>query len=287
MNGAVPAGVPPRGRAELDAELARLAARLAGGARAVFAADYDGTLAPIAPRPEAAALPDRTALLLAELAASPGLTVAVISGRSLDDLAAMVAVAGVHLFGSAGAERRRADGGTAGLLHTPHATALVREMLARLAGLPVVHPGAWAESKPLGVTVHYRGVAPASADLVPEEVARRLAGLAGVRSLPGPMAVELTVDTGRTKATALRELLAEAALPVGESPPAVIPVFAGDAANDADAMDEARRLGGIAIGVGPDAPAEGHFRLSGPAELAEVLEAWLPMLPGRPGPRRG
>src|SRR5438876_3807479 len=64
--------------------------------------DFDGTLAPIAPSPELAVLPDPVRETLRRLAGRRDVLVAVISGRSLDDIRRRVAVDGfVYAVGDA------------------------------------------------------------------------------------------------------------------------------------------------------------------------------------------
>lgn len=54
--------------------------------------DYDGTLVPIARRPGLARLSPARRRALAALAATPGVTVAVITGRSLSDISRLVSI---------------------------------------------------------------------------------------------------------------------------------------------------------------------------------------------------
>ena len=101
--------------------------------------DVDGTLAPIAPRPQLAFVPPETKLELARLAARY-LLVACISGRAGEEAAALVGVDGIRYVGNHGLELdERAS-----------------ELTARVAafrdsvGLPV-------EDKGLSLSYHYRG----------------------------------------------------------------------------------------------------------------------------------
>lgn len=55
--------------------------QLASAGQLVIAIDLDGTLLPFAPTPEEARVDGDTAALLEALAATPGVTVGIISGR--------------------------------------------------------------------------------------------------------------------------------------------------------------------------------------------------------------
>ena len=70
--------------------------------------DYDGTLTPIVARPELALLADETLAVLNRLARK--CLVAIISGRDLDDVRAMVRAEGVWYAGSHGIDIAAPDG---------------------------------------------------------------------------------------------------------------------------------------------------------------------------------
>ncbi|MFI5243216.1 MAG: trehalose-phosphatase, partial [Gemmatimonadales bacterium] len=71
-----------------------VAARL-DGTPLVLMLDVDGTLAPIAPRPEDAAVAPATREVLERLVASRGVHVVLVSGRAAADARGIVAVNGV------------------------------------------------------------------------------------------------------------------------------------------------------------------------------------------------
>src|SRR5262249_19274476 len=79
-------------------------ARAARGLIAVF--DVDGTLAPIAPTPDAARVPAETRRALRRLARRPDTVVGFVSGRQLAQLERLVGRSGVWLAGLHGAVRR-------------------------------------------------------------------------------------------------------------------------------------------------------------------------------------
>ncbi|MGY1694118.1 MULTISPECIES: trehalose-phosphatase [unclassified Geodermatophilus] len=244
---AVPAG--------LAAALTELAARRP----LLVATDYDGVLAPLVDDPSAAVPSPGVDEALARVAAAAGVTVALVSGRGVDDLRRVSGLAGPYRFvGSHGAEY---GGPLTGEL------AGRRDAVAeRMAPLVAAVPGARLEVKPASVAVHVRQVADraAAAALLAE------AGAAADPSLtqkPGKDVLELAVtDADKGSAvTRLREDLGAAAV-----------VYLGDDVTDEDAF---RRLGPADVGVkvGDGETAAGH-RVTDPAAAVAVLRLLADLL---------
>ena len=72
--------------------------------------DYDGTLSPIAQRPDLATLPPETKAVLERLANHPDVFVAIISGRSQANVKEMVGIEGITYAGNHGMEISHRDG---------------------------------------------------------------------------------------------------------------------------------------------------------------------------------
>ncbi len=220
--------------------------------------DLDGTLAAIEPRPEdVGPQPWRTALMHRLEEKLDG-RLAVISGRSLDEVdrildGAVAAVAAVH-----GLVRRRADGS---LEEAAPAEGLD---LARsgLAALAARHPGLQIEDKRVSVAVHFRQ-APELAGEVRRQ-AEALASDAGLRLQLGDMVAELCTP-GLDKGAAVRAFMHE--------PPFVdsLPVFIGDDLTDEDGFRAARAFGGVSVLVGPLRATAADMRL----EDVESVRGWL------------
>jgi trehalose 6-phosphate phosphatase len=81
-----------------------LYSQIAQARHLLFSLDFDGTLAPIVDRPAEAALPASTRDVLCELREIPGATVAIVSGRSLDDIRSRVGIDGLIYSGNHGLE---------------------------------------------------------------------------------------------------------------------------------------------------------------------------------------
>ncbi|MGY1665098.1 trehalose-phosphatase [Geodermatophilus sp. SYSU D00696] len=232
-----------------------LATAMAGAAARrplLVATDYDGVLAPLVDDPSAAVPFPGVAEALARVAAADGVTVALVSGRGVDDLVRVSGLAGPYRFvGSHGAEY---GGPLTGEL------ADRRDALAeRMAPLVAAVPGAWLEVKPASVAVHVRQVADraAAAALLAEADA---AADPSLTKKPGKDVLELAVtdaDKG-TAVTRLRTDLGAAAV-----------VYLGDDVTDEDVF---RRLGpadvGVKVGEGPT--LAGH-RVTDPAAVVAVL----------------
>jgi len=247
--------------------LERLMAAYHRGERLVLVFDYDGTLTPLVAHPSLAHLDPALRDVLVRLAATPRVTVGLVSGRGLDDLVGMVGLEGLSYGGSTGLELE-----LAGERRIPTEALESRALLDALRAASEIclaaYPGAWVENKPFGFTVHYRQLAPDRIEPLRAEMATLLEPPAArLRVLDGPMAIEVVPAIERDKGTALRAIVAHS----GNEPATVL--YAGDAANDAHALAAAAELGGIALGVGPEPPAVANYRLPDPAALTELLVA--------------
>jgi len=237
--------------------------------------DYDGTLTPIVRHPSLARLPAANRDRLIRLAALPDVIVGVFSGRALAEVRAFVGIDGLYYAGSGGLEL--ALGGPP--VEFPGAAAFRLAAAAVEADLaPVLgrFPGTWVERKPVALAVHYRGLGPVAAVRFRAEASAVLNRHPGTQHREVSEALEVTPAGGWDKGTAV-ELVLER---VG---PEVFPVYFGDAANDAEAMAVAGFAGGVAVGVGPDAPPTATHRVASPAEV----EVWLDRLVRDLPPARG
>lgn len=238
--------------------------------------DYDGTLTPIVRHPSLARLPAANRERLSRLAALPDVVVGVVSGRALAEVRAFVDVEGLFYAGSGGLEMEF-DGTR---IEYPGADAFRRvQVLIEDDLTPVLarFPGTWVERKPVALAIHYRGLAPAASVRFQTEIGTILDRHPTVRYREVSSAIEVTPANGWDKGTAVELLL-------DRQGPDVLPIYFGDAPNDAEAMTLVARLaGGIAVGIGPDAPPNATHRLVSSTDL----EAWLDQLVQELPPTRG
>lgn len=178
-----------------------------GKRRVLIGLDFDGTLAPLVDDP-AESVPDPEAIeILADLAARPAVTVAIVSGRALNDLEARLgALPGAVLIGEHGNDTGQAVGKSETLRSARGAIARLVNELG-----PVT-----VEDKPRSVTIHTRGLTAEATERVATEM-RRFAASNDIALLEGKQVFELTVATG-TKGTALGDLATnhEAAIYIGD-----------------------------------------------------------------------
>ena len=235
---------------------AGLAALTADPANAVLALDYDGTLAPIARRPEDA-VPAPGALAALTACAQTFGTVAIVTGRPaavVVSLAGAAAVDHLVVLGHYGEERWTAADGLVAPPEPPGLTAARRLLPERLSGL--IEHGVRLEEKGLSVAVHTRAADdPDGALLAATEAVRAIAAETGLAVNEGRYLVELRAPGAADKRDAIRALVAE------RGPKAVL--FAGDDLVDLpayEAVAEFRQAGGAGVGVFVDNPEAAAVR---------------------------
>jgi len=237
--------------AALDAALVALAGRRP----LLVASDYDGVLARLRDEPSAAVPEPGVAEALSRLAAVDGVTVALVSGRGVDDLRRTSGLSGPFRWvGSHGAEF---DGPLSGEL-----AARRDELAARLQPIVSRTPGAHLEVKPASVAVHVRPVADRAAAAAVLDEARAVAD-SSLTLKPGKDVLELAV-TDADKGRALGRLVSELE--------AAGTVYLGDDVTDEDAF---RALGPsdvtVKIGDGDTTAAHRLPDVTGAVALLERL----------------
>ncbi len=250
---------------------ARVAAATSRAARPLIALDHDGTLSPIAPRPDDAVLAEGAASAMHRIAAHAEL--AIVSGRGLDDLQRRFDGHHVTLVGEHGLRCISPDGAVEqlapGLL-----PATLDRLRSELHALLADRPGWLIEDKGVGIAVHHRLVAPDALRPGLEEVRELLRGAArdviegdgdgGGEVLVGKEVLEIR-PAGADKGSALRWLAARTtARPV---------VMIGDDVTDEPALRAAEESGGIGVLVASEpGPTSASARLRGPDDVVAFLD---------------
>ncbi len=247
----------------LFAGLEAIVERARAADRVLLALDFDGTLSPIAGRPEDAALPPSTAAILSRLAARPDVTLAILSGRLLQDVRRRAGLRCIY----AGNHGLEIEGPGVAFLHVdavlrvPALECICAELEAALDG--VEH--ALVERKGLTATAHFRRV-PAEShgrvrDIVNGIVRRQGAGFEVV---PARKAWEIRPRVDWDKGAALRFILERAG---GDRP---LVICAGDDASDEPMFTAVP--GAISIRIGEAVETAARYAVRSPEELAAFLD---------------
>ena len=224
--------------------------------------DLDGVLAAIEARPQdVEPLPWRSRLLRRLVERLDG-RLAIVSGRTLEEVdrildGAVPAVGAVH-----GLVRRRNDG----RLGAPVASADLEQVRIGLGEIAIDHPSLTFENKGVAVALHYRQ----APELGPKvrAAAERLARQHGMKLQLGDMVAEVR-EPGSDKGGAVRAFMQE--------PPfeGARPIFLGDDLTDEDGFAAVQALGGMGVLVGPGRQTAAHRRLDDVAAVRAWLEAGL------------
>jgi trehalose 6-phosphate phosphatase len=243
----------------------RIAALASAGGRPLIGLDNDGTLAPIAPRPEEARLAPgaREAIaMLAEVA-----HVVVISGRALDDLATRFVDLPVAIVSEHGLRHRSSDGQVTQLVTglPERSLAGLRARLAEL--LADAHPGWIVEDKGVTIAVHHRLVPDDALQPTLSQVRAALDGAAGSDGHVqlGKAVLELR-PAAADKGSALSDLSAQR--------PGALVVMVGDDVTDEAALALAERSGGVGVLVAEEPRATAaSARVTDPDAVVVLLDA--------------
>ena len=238
--------------------------------RALFAFDFDGTLAPIVPRPHAARAAIGVQRRLAQLARSA--LVAVISGRSLADLRERIPSEIRYCIGNHGSEGMIEAIDTDAMRQVCGAwVSQLRGLLGNLAS----DAGIIVEDKGLTLSVHYRLAADRTL------AAQRLAALVqqlvpAPRVIGGKFILNLLPPNARTKFQALVEL--------AECEAVERVLFVGDDETDELVFAQAPAHW-TTVRIEPDGTSRARFFLYRQSEVSVLLGRLLKLLCAVKAPR--
>jgi trehalose 6-phosphate phosphatase len=229
------------------------------GGAALFL-DLDGTLAPIAARPQDVRPEPRRTLLLERLKSALDGRLAVVTGRTLADVdrileGRIVCVAAVH-----GLVRRDCDG----QLHEPAPHPHLAGAVTRLKAFAVQDSGLIVEEKGPSVALHFRLARHYATEA--RELAQHIVAETGLVLQEGDMVEELRTP-GPTKGDSIRAFMAQ------DRFRDCTPIFVGDDVTDEHGFDEVAKLGGFGVLVGPQRPTHARYRLTGVEQVMTWLEA--------------
>ena len=234
--------------------------------------DVDGTCLNFNDNPEAVTIPETLRQSLIQLHGQLGGAVALVTGRDakfidekfLPGFKIPMSVGhGTHIRLKAGAE----------LIDS--AVAVDEAALDNLILQQILPSGVWIEQKPQARAFHWN-----KSDLpeavAEEQTAAAVATLVQAYNQGRDPKSFLKAEKGRMvyeigSASASKEFAVDRFLGVA---PFVgrLPVYFGDQPADAGALQYVRDNSGIAVGVGPDAPAAANYHLTGPEQVCALLQ---------------
>lgn len=230
--------------------------RLLTGRSALFL-DFDGTLAELAPRPEAVVVPRELIGLLGQLFDQLDGAMALVTGRAQADIEPFLAPLRLPAAFEHGAVRQPATGA---LVQAP--TPELGPALAAARALAARHPGLLVEHKQTAMALHFR-LAPEMQAECTAAMAAAIAHDPGLQLLRGKAVVEVK-SAHVSKGLAIAAFMQEAPF-LGREP-----VFAGDDVTDEAGFDVVQQLGGTGVKVG-EGPTCAAVRVANPL----ALRAWL------------
>jgi trehalose 6-phosphate phosphatase len=248
--------------------LPELAREIGGASHFLLGLDFDGTLAPIVADPANAYMPEATRAVFEQLASLPDVTVAVISGRAVEDLLNRVGQ-NVILAGNHGLEiieNNTCWRHPKAVSCQPVLRRICKELISGAAGIP----GALVEDKGLTASFHYRNVASACVPAISEIASTVMAPYQDLFFMQnGKQVFEILPRTGWDKGSALLRIIER----LRETQTGQIATcYIGD-----DTTDERvfRRLpDAVTVRVGKNCPTGARFRIRDTAGVSGFLN-WL------------
>src|ERR1700712_2198329 len=223
--------------------------------------DIDGTLLDFAPTPREVWVPPGLAKTLNRLLERTSGALALVSGRSLNDIDLIFAPDQFPGVGGHGAEMRVSIDSESVATHAPP---MDKELKRRLGAIAKLSPGILLEDKGYSLALHYR-LAPHAEKAIYEAVSLIRADLpnAPIEVLPGKCVCEIK-HAGFNKATGVRELMKS------EPFKGRRPFFIGDDVTDEAVFGIMPDLGGLAFSFGRRARGVAGL-FDTPADVREFL----------------
>jgi len=248
-------------------KMRKIQGRLRVAERIFLFLDFDGTLADIVLHPEDANLPKEVRATLSALKKAPRISMAIVSGRSLNDIRSRVGLKGIHYVGNHGLEIFTPKSGMRQLPPKETIGAL-RAICDRLNCQFKGIEGILVEDKRFTLAVHYRNAdprwVPSILMILEHEIKKSIIPLC-LRF--GKMVFEVWPRCPPNKGTAILDLLGKA------DQNGVLPIYIGDDQTDEDAFRILRRKG-ITIFVGIPRPtiSSARYYVKDPSEVHGFLK---------------
>jgi trehalose 6-phosphate phosphatase len=244
--------------------------------------DYDGTLTPIVARPEMAVLSSQARTTLKQISVHSLFRLAIISGRSLSEIKAMIGLENIAYAGNHGLEiecpahycqehspRRAVFIHPEAKEFQPRLERLEHRLRKTLAGID----GVFIQNKGLTLSIHYRLarqtelriIRQVSLEAIANEHARDKLEVAEGKKV---LEVKPPIEWNKGKAIEwLMEIYAT---------PGSLRIFAGDDVTDEDGFEVLRKVGGVSVLIGgEDSSSAANYYLDSPEQLYHWLKRLL------------
>ncbi|MFW5699664.1 MAG: trehalose-phosphatase [Bacteroidota bacterium] len=236
----------------------------------VFFFDYDGTLTPIVRKPQDAQLSKEMRMVLHDLAKKH--TVAIVSGRDMDDVKSLVNLETLIYAGSHGFR----ISGPNGLFMEHEEAQKIKPQLDKVEKLLKEKieqhiTGSKIDRKRYAVAVHYRNVEKKHIDEVIDRVHSLAADYNELKVTEGKMILEIKPNLDWHKGKAIRWILKKLDLEGKEN---ILPIYFGDDITDEDGFNTLADDGlGVLIGS-HSSPTAARYALKNAFQLRRFLQAF-------------
>ncbi|MSO90469.1 MAG: trehalose-phosphatase [Acetobacteraceae bacterium] len=205
--------------------------------QAALLLDLDGTLLDIAPTPDSVVVPTTLLETLTKLRARLSGALAVISGRSIEQVDTLLHAIPTAASGEHGGALRRSPHSP---IERPALPSAPTHWLTTAEHLHAAHPGTLLERKARGFVLHYRLAPDAGGPIYATLAPMVAAGTAEFVLMAAHMAWEVR-PIGADKGSAVRQIMTH--------PPFAgrRPIFIGDDVTDRDAIAAAEAMGGAGL----------------------------------------
>lgn len=256
--------------------------RIKGATQILLFLDFDGTLTPIVDRPEMVVLSSQAKEILNRIGHHSLFKLAIISGRSLGDIKALLGLRNITYAGNHGLEIecppyccRQQSPDTTTFIHPiaeefrPRLRKLEQTLRERLANID----GVLIQNKGLTLSIHYRLAQETAVKRVKKllfEAVEREDAKDRLEITEGKKVLEVRPPLEWNKGNAIEWLLEIYGIPGS------LPIFVGDDVTDEDGFSALNRIGGISILVGEaTVSSTADYYLDSPGQLCLWLEELL------------